>query len=115
MCVQPMKSIAAVALTDVAGLQVGVGLRLASKGIRDISQLSWVGSYDCIGMAIGCALLSMFWLRDNENGTKKKEDVRESCSQPMFNGDGDALAGTVTNTLLHLLMGIMQMTIILWS
>lgn len=115
MCVQPMKSIAAVALTDVAGLQVGVGLRLASKGIRDISQLSWVGSYDCIGMAIGCALLSMFWLRDNENGTKKKEDVRESCSQTIFNGGGDALAGTVTNTLLHLLMGIMQMTIILWS
>lgn len=105
MCVQPMKSIAAVALTDVAGLQVGVGLRLASKGIRDISQLSWVGSYDCIGMAIGCALLSMFWLRDNENGMKKKEDVRESCSQPIFNGDGDDLAGTVTNTITPSLDG----------
>ncbi len=123
MCVQPMKSIADVALTDVAagtggssgstaqgldaqsvttagiltggavlllgvtnlmevvnmivpltvvcGLQIGVGLRLASKGIRDISKLDWGGGYDCIGVAIGCALLSMFWLRDNEGGLKR--------------------------------------------
>lgn len=57
-------------LTVVTGLQVGVGLRLASKGIRDISQLSWGGGYDSIAVAIALALLSMFWLRENE---KKKE------------------------------------------
>eukprot|EP00957_Ditylum_brightwellii_P145774 11100263-Ditylum_brightwellii.AAC.1 len=68
MCVQPMKSIAAVAISEglsqlqvttavvnvivplpvVSGLQVGVGLRLASRGMRDVAALSWVGSYDCV-------------------------------------------------------------------
>ena len=110
MCVQPMKSIAAVALADdgdaggggfgagsvtaagvlsgaavlllgvtnlmevvnmvvpmtvVCGLQVGVGLRLASTGMRDVQKLSWAGGYDCVALAVVCALLSMFWLRDN--------------------------------------------------
>lgn len=121
MCVQPMKSIAAVALTDISsssggsttfdagsvttagilsgivvlllgvtnlmeavnmivpmtvvcGLQIGVGLRLASTGIRDVQKLNWWGVSDCILLAIGCALLSMVWLRDNENGTKTKEE-----------------------------------------
>ena len=116
MCVQPMKSIAAVALTDISssssdsttfdagsvttagilsgivvlllgvtnlmevvnmivpmtvvcGLQIGVGLRLSSTGIRDVQKLSWWGVSDCILLAIVCALLSMVWLRDNENGT----------------------------------------------
>ena len=88
-----------VPLTVVCGLQIGVGLRLASKGIRDISQLTWGSEYDCIGLAICCALLSMFWLRDNENGMKKKE--ASSCSQPAnCNGDGDALGGgTVANSV----------------
>jgi hypothetical protein len=113
MCVQPMKSIAAVALSDassssssgggdgfgagsvtaagvlsgaavlilgatnlvevanmvvpmtvVCGLQIGVGLRLASTGMRDVQGLSWAGGYDCIALAVACALLSMLWLRD---------------------------------------------------
>eukprot|EP00571_Detonula_confervacea_P007974 CAMPEP_0172313528 /NCGR_PEP_ID=MMETSP1058-20130122/20363_1 /TAXON_ID=83371 /ORGANISM="Detonula confervacea, Strain CCMP 353" /LENGTH=646 /DNA_ID=CAMNT_0013027189 /DNA_START=237 /DNA_END=2177 /DNA_ORIENTATION=+ len=134
MCVQPMKSIAAVALTDVAagtsgssatgldaqsvttagiltggavlilgatnlmevvnwivplavicGLQIGVGLRLASKGMRDIQKLSWGGGYDCIGVAIVCALLSMFWLRDNGNGMEKKERKGEEEGPSMKN------------------------------
>jgi len=145
MCVQPMKSIAAVALTDVAagtsgsssatgldaqsvttagiltggavlllgvtnlmevvnwivpltvvcGLQIGVGLRLASKGIQDIQQLSWGGGYDCIGVAIGCALLSMFWLRDNENGLKRIE--MENTGQ--IASDNCQVAETVANSV----------------
>jgi len=162
MCVQPMKSIAAVALTDVGvgsataastgldaqsvttagiltggavfvlgvtnlmevvnwivpltvvcGLQIGVGLRLASKGILDIQNLNWGGGYDCIGLAVACALLSMFWLRDNENGMKRKEDgattegssgsgrsssTMKNSSQTNCN-DGDGLAGTIRNSL----------------
>ena len=109
MCVQPMKSIAAVALsgdaetggldaisvttagiltggvvlflgvtnlielvnaivpeTVVCGIQVGVGIRLASKGMNDVMDLSWAGGYDCIALAIGCALISLFWLREND-------------------------------------------------
>jgi len=124
MCVQPMKAIAAVALTTdtdnggssfdaasvtaagilsgacvlllgvtnlmevvnwlipltvVCGLQMGVGLRLASSGITDIQKLTWVGGYDCIVLGIGCAVLSAFWLRDTEHGTKKKKKQREEA------------------------------------
>ena len=165
MCVQPMKSIAAVALTDggggdggtgaaeggggfdartvaaagvltggavlvlgaaglmeavnavvplavVCGLQIGVGLRLASRGIRDIQRLSWGGSYDCIGLAVGCALLSMFWLRDAGNekadepgGRRSREERGGDEGSPTAknsqtnNGDVDGLAGTVANSV----------------
>jgi hypothetical protein len=64
-------------LTVVCGLQMGVGLRLASSGITDIQKLTWWGGYDCIVLAIGCAFLSAFWLRDTENGTKKKQQREE--------------------------------------
>jgi len=102
MCVQPMKSIAAVALNEewtvgkvtasgvlvgaimlllgltggielvnrivpttvVSGLQIGVGIRLASKGILMVTELSWIDSYDCIILGIICALLCMIWLRE---------------------------------------------------
>ena len=122
MCVQPMKSISAVALTDtngsgnvgldaqsvttagiltggavlilgvtnlieivnwivpltvVCGLQIGVGIRLASKGMTDIQTLPWGGGYDCIGLAVVCALLSMFWLRDSGN-QKVKTKLEEA-------------------------------------
>jgi hypothetical protein len=121
MCVQPMKSIAAVALsgdvenggldalsvttagvltgaivfflgasnlmevvnaivpeTVVVGIQVGVGLRLASKGMNDVMDLSWSGGYDCIALAVVCSVMSLFWLRENET---KDEKIRA-------NGDG---------------------------
>lgn len=129
MCVQPMKSISAVALTDssgsagnvgldaqsvttagiltggavlilgvtnlievvnwivpltvVCGLQIGVGIRLASKGMIDIQKLPWGGGYDCIGMALVCAILSMFWLRDNDgSGKEKKKQEQAKNIQP---------------------------------
>ena len=109
MCVQPMKSIAAVALsgdvdtggldalsvttagiltggavlflgvtnlmevvnaivpeTVVMGIQVGVGMRLASRGMNDVMELSWTGGYDCIALAVACAALSLFWLRESD-------------------------------------------------
>lgn len=125
MCVQPMKSIAAVALTSsssgnvgldaqsvttagiltggavfilgatnlieivnwivpltvVCGLQIGVGIRLASKGMTDIQKLPWGGGYDCIGMALVCALLSLFWLRDN--GSQKDKMKQENAMKEM--------------------------------
>jgi len=102
MCVQPMKSIAAVALSEgwnegtvtaagmwaglftfllgitslieivnnivprsvVSGLQIGVGIRLASKGISMVSALSWVGGYDCILVSILCSILCLYWFRE---------------------------------------------------
>ncbi|KAL7554949.1 hypothetical protein ACHAWF_018512 [Thalassiosira exigua] len=163
MCVQPMKSIAAVALTDVAaggasgstgssdgststgldalsvttagiltggcvlilgvtnlmevvnwivpltvvcGLQVGVGLRLASKGIQDVQKLTWGGGYDCIGLAVACALLSMFWLRDNGRGTAQKNGTKEGGqeSASIENSQANAIdtgvvPGTVANSM----------------
>lgn len=117
MCVQPMKSIAAVALsgdvenggldalsvttagiltgaavlflgvsnlmevvnaivpeTVVVGIQVGVGMRLASRGMNDVMGLSWTGGYDCILLAIGCALMSLYWLRENETTNENGVD-----------------------------------------
>ena len=140
MCVQPMKSIAAVALTDVGagssagasgldaqsvttagiltgaavlllgvtnlmevvnwivpltvvcGLQIGVGLRLASKGMTDIQKLNWGGGYDCIALALACSLFCMYWLRDNEkggNGNKGgvvQRNERNNRSESFTNG-----------------------------
>lgn len=114
MCVQPMKSIAAVALSSslsgddegyewnvgtmaasgiitggmvlflgatglievvnsivprdvVSGLQIGVGLRLASKGVWMVAELGWIDGYDCILLGIVCSLFCMFWLRDDDS------------------------------------------------
>lgn len=102
MCVQPMKSIAAVALSEnlsreavtasgiltgaivffigitdfieivniivpvsvVSGLQIGVGMRLAGTGFKSIQALSWMDDYDCLLLAIVCALLCLYWLRE---------------------------------------------------
>jgi len=102
MCVQPMKSIAAVAISEglsveqvtaagmwigvfclvlgitqlielvniivplpvVSGLQLGVGLRLASTGLIMISELPWVTQSDCILLALLVSLLCMYWLRE---------------------------------------------------
>ena len=61
----------------VCGLKNGVGLQLASNGIWDIPKLSWGGGHDCISMAVVCALLSMFRLRDNGNKIKRRERTSE--------------------------------------
>ena len=121
MCVQPMKSIAAVALSSslsgdddgydwdigtmaasgiitggmvlffgntglikvvnrivprdvVSGLQIGVGLRLAGKGIRMVAELGWTDGYDCILLGIICSLFCMFWLRDCDTHNHRKGD-----------------------------------------
>jgi hypothetical protein len=116
MCVQPMKSISAVALSEnwtagsvtaagvitggavfllgitsfievvnkivpsnvVSGLQIGVGVRLASKGMQMVAELGWVNKFDCILLGILCALLCLFWLSDGHtyvnNSRKQKDD-----------------------------------------
>jgi predicted tellurium resistance membrane protein TerC len=112
MCVQPMKSIAAVALSEsweegrvtaagiwvgllvlilgatslieivnkivpgnvVSGLQIGVGIRLASKGMQMVGELGWLDGYDCILLGVLCALLCMYWL--GERGTIRKDSNR---------------------------------------
>jgi len=111
MCVQPMKSISAVALSElwtaetvtaagmttgglifvigitnlieiinvivpshvVSGIQIGVGLRLASRGIQWIADLTWAGTWDCITLAIVCSILCMYWLRE----TPDDEEARQ--------------------------------------
>ena len=140
MCVQPMKSIAAVALvgdvdeggmdalsvttagvltgaavlflgvtnlmevanaivpeTVVCGIQVGVGMRLASKGINDVMGLSWATGYDCIALAVGCTVMSLFWLRENETkesrGTtnaNENEQIQESNRDYQVNTDSSS-------------------------
>ena len=113
MCVQPMKSISAVALSEgweagrvtaagiwmgilvfllgatslievvnkivpgnvVSGLQIGVGIRLASKGINMIAALHWVNGYDCILLGVLCAILCMYWLGERKTSTMTSEEI----------------------------------------
>ena len=106
MCVQPMKSIAAVALAEswnresvaaagittgglifvigvtnlielinvivpsnvVSGIQIGVGFRLASKGILWVAELPWLTQPDCILLAAICSAMCLYWLREMPAG-----------------------------------------------
>ena len=105
MCVQPMKAIAAVAISEsisreqvtaagmwmgilcvvlgitqliqlvnmivplpvVCGIQIGVGLRLATSGLVSIAKLGWVDQADCILLALLVSLLCMYWLRESSS------------------------------------------------
>jgi len=107
MCVQPMKSIAAVALAEnlsrqevtaagvwmglfmvvlgvtqlieivnvivpspvVSGLQIGVGLRLATKGIIMVADLPWASQMDCIVLALLLSICCMYWLRQPQQSS----------------------------------------------
>ena len=52
----------------IAGLQLGVGWKLAIKGIHWIQDLNWVsGGGDCILVSIVISLLCLYWLRPNQN------------------------------------------------
>ena len=113
MCVQPMKSIAAVALSEgweagrvtaagiwmgilvlilgatslievvnkivpsnvVCGLQIGVGIRLASKGVTMVGDLGWVDGYDCILLAVLCSLLCMYWLGERRPRPRSSSSI----------------------------------------
>lgn len=134
MCVQPMKSIAAVALSEgwkegrvtaagiwmgilvlilgatslievvnkivpsnvVSGLQIGVGIRLASKGIQMVAVLGWFDGYDCIFLGVLCALLCMYWLGEKITATSmimneessRTDEVNESNSEHGLDSSG---------------------------
>ncbi|GFH46017.1 hypothetical protein CTEN210_02491 [Chaetoceros tenuissimus] len=122
MCVQPMKSISAVALSEswnagrvtasgiwmgvlmtflgatslieivnkivpgncVSGLQIGVGIRLASKGINMVAQLNWVDKgLDCILLSLVCALLCMYWLNERRPLESPENESEASGSQEL--------------------------------
>jgi Molybdate transporter of MFS superfamily len=115
MCVQPMKSIAAVAISQdltqtqvsaagvwmgiflvllsvtngievvnwlvptpvVSGIQMGVGIGLAIRGINLVQDLPWWDNgLDCILVAIVVALLCLYWLRE-PNTTTSNNQVHE--------------------------------------
>ena len=134
MCVQPMKSIAAVALSEgwkegrvtaagiwmgilvlilgatslievvnkivpsnvVSGLQIGVGIRLASKGIQMVAVLGWFDGYDCIFLGVLCALSCMYWLGEKTTATSmimneetsRTDEVNESNSEHGLDSSG---------------------------
>jgi|AntRauTorckE5430_2_1112549.scaffolds.fasta_scaffold09737_1 hypothetical protein len=132
ICVQPMKSIAAVALSEsweagrvtaagiwigilvmilgatslievvnkivpgnvVSGLQIGVGIRLASKGVKMVGDLGWVDGSDCILLGVLCALLCMYWLGErrpsvigpiNTLENERVEDIRPLVNRSYLN------------------------------
>ena len=142
MCVQPMKSISAIALSEgwnsgtvtaagiitgglvfllgisnfinvvnkivpgnvVSGLQIGVGIRLASKGIQMVSGLSWVGGYDSILLGILCAALCLFWLRESSSGfnLRQIQPQHEQIHEGMSNIEEETTTDeTNTNTNIN--------------
>lgn len=120
MCVQPMKSIAAVALSEslsretvtasgilvgglilvigvtnfievvnvivptnvVSGIQIGIGLRLAGKGINGVQALSWVGEVDCILLALCLSVLCLYWLREGNANSAASNDSDPEQATP---------------------------------
>lgn len=131
MCVQPMKSISAVALSEgweagrvtaagiwmgvllivlgatsltevinkivpenvVSGLQIGVGMRLAIKGVNMVANLGWYDGYDCIALGILCAILSMYCLRERSTGdalNKRRTESVETTLDELHQGTASA-------------------------
>ena len=133
MCVQPMKSIAAVAIADqlsqnevttagiwmggfmliigisgliefvnqiitenvVSGIQIGVGIRLAGKGLKMVQNLGWLGKQkyggsettastnsemnaDSILLAVICSLFVLYWLRVNNKNSEQIKDQKDT-------------------------------------
>jgi hypothetical protein len=64
----------------VSGLQIGVGVRLASKGINMVSSLGWFDGYDSILLGVICALLCLFWLSESYQKEEKRQRGETSCS-----------------------------------
>jgi hypothetical protein len=54
-----------VPLPVVSGIQIGVGLRLATTGLVSIAELGWVNQADCILLALLVSILCMYWLRES--------------------------------------------------
>jgi hypothetical protein len=67
----------------VSGLQMGVGLRLATKGMVMIQHLTWWGTMDCITLAVVCSLLCLYWLRERSpaNPNTSHRNGQESLCQ----------------------------------
>jgi len=150
MCVQPMKSIAAVAIADelssnevtaagiwtggfmlfigvtgfievvnniitgnvVSGIQVGVGIKLAGKGVAMVQNLGWLGrgemetntstvvderNPDSILLAVICSLFVLYWLRVNninshegnfniQGNTEQKQQQEDAISTSQKKG-----------------------------
>jgi hypothetical protein len=78
----------------VSGLQIGVGIRLASKGVNMITKLGWIDTYDCILTGIICAVLSLFFLRElprttiSDTTTRSMELMNEVCQTTEVIDDG---------------------------
>ena len=47
----------------IGGLQLGVGWKLALKGIHMIQELPWWGALDGIVWSVVCSILCLYWLR----------------------------------------------------
>eukprot|EP00538_Stauroneis_constricta_P011119 CAMPEP_0119557678 /NCGR_PEP_ID=MMETSP1352-20130426/9269_1 /TAXON_ID=265584 /ORGANISM="Stauroneis constricta, Strain CCMP1120" /LENGTH=669 /DNA_ID=CAMNT_0007604817 /DNA_START=170 /DNA_END=2179 /DNA_ORIENTATION=- len=63
-----------VPVSVVSGLQMGVGMKLAIRGMLMIQDLPWWGQLDCIFTAVVCTLFSMVLL--------KEQQQRQAAAQP---------------------------------
>jgi hypothetical protein len=82
----------------VCGLQIGVGMRLAGKGLVMVQDLGWADSYDCILLAICCSILCLYWLREGEIIKRNQQnDVTRSKDTSSI----DEEKGQISNGKVH--------------
>jgi len=150
MCVQPMKSIAAVAIstgltrnevtaagvligammtviggtgfieainyiipgTVVSGIQIGVGIRLLSKGIKMVQPLGWTGQggdkpADSILLGVCTAILTLVWLHRNRMleesraAVAKEKEEEEKAAAEGCEGCSEGFSNKRTSTFQH--------------
>jgi len=47
----------------ISGIQLGVGTRMAVKGLNLVRKLEWIDGIDCIGLAVVCSLFAMYMMK----------------------------------------------------
>ncbi|KAL3921512.1 MAG: hypothetical protein SGILL_002710 [Bacillariaceae sp.] len=101
-------------LAVIGGLQLGVGWKLALKGIHMIQQLPWwfASSVDCISLAILCGLLCLYGLRrkvpspSNQRQDAMTEEDNEEADETDSTIPEASEISTCQRLLLHPPVGI---------
>ena len=65
----------------VSGIQMGVGINLAIRGILLVQALSWLQGPDCILLSIVCAILSLYLLREQPPRVSPVEEGQQQQQQ----------------------------------
>jgi hypothetical protein len=68
----------------IGGLQLGVGWKLATKGIHMIQELSWLDSMDCKVVSIVASLFCLYWLKPNRRMNENTDEAADNSQNNPF-------------------------------